>query len=467
MSRYNNFNTQRGRNGTNQGRRETDGYFTPNDPQQQQIFTNSNRNNGGGRRGYRRGGMSNKPKDNLREPLVAREKHTDMPQGQYLSKTTSELKNDPLYMEAFFPLPSEELCPVAEELNHFPGFDGLTGLINESYNNFCAHSLNFKRSVSPATYYYYVAVLSWARVLYLKRLNKYKLTTSELEFVDMIYEQGNYILPKSVTIYLSGFGNFNIPSGVESKFNTKPYTYGLLGYFKSFDTALYLCSYPNISICAERIMRDLAYTENNELGEEWSPNEVEHEWNSRCIGYAPSIDIPVMQQQILNSAGVRSDNFPSDCNELLVNIRLMNAVQKYLSEIPSLESGPIPTNLTGSQGQFIIEEAIDSASTMMAADEISSISFVSKSPLACPGSLSYLGGTFLYRVDKVLTPARRRFFFPYTVTEPTVELVNQLNFLNTEWSPIFHNIYHYSNVPFKPNLRLKKFCSVAVKPASM
>lgn len=419
-------------------------------------------------RGGRRGGISNNPKANVRNPVELKEetpKPTTMPTGQHLSKTNSEFKNDPLYLEAFMPSPSEELVPIAEELNHFPGFDGLTTLIEETYENFSAHNLNFKRSISLSAYSYYITVLAWARALYLKKLNKYKLTTYELEFIEMIYEQGNFLLPKSVVIYLSGFGNFNIPSGVESKFNLKPYTYNELGYFNDFDTKYYLCTdYPNIAISAERVMRDLAYTENPDIGEAWSPNEIEQDWNSRCIGYAPSTILSDMQCAVLDRAFVRSDNFPSDLNGFLVNVRLMNNVQKYLSEIPSLESGPIPKNLTGSLGQFIIEIPTVSVG---ANDEIGSLSFTSKSPLSCPGSMSFLGGSFLYRVDKDLTPARRKYFYPYTKDSDTQEDKINLNLLNTGWSPIFNQIYHYSNVPFKPVLRVKKFCSIDVKPSGV
>lgn len=124
----------------------------------------ANENNNTNRRGppnrnnptFRRGGISNNPRENVRAPVTAREP----PTGQHLSKTTSELKNDPLYLEAFVPSDAEELVPIAEELNHFTGFEGLTPLINESYENFCAHSLNFKRSISLSMYNYYITVFA-------------------------------------------------------------------------------------------------------------------------------------------------------------------------------------------------------------------------------------------------------------------------------------------------------------------
>ncbi|APG78264.1 hypothetical protein [Hubei diptera virus 18] len=429
---------------------------------------------GRGRGGYRRGGISNDPKVNVRNPLdakdpVAQGKPASMPTGQHLSKTNSELKNDPLYLEAFFPSPSEELVPLPEELNHFTGFDGLSSIINESYDNFCSHSLNFKRSVSLSSYAYYISVFCWARVLHLKRLNKYRLTTNEIEFVDMIYNQGNYLLPKSVTLYLSGFGNFTIPSSVESKFNTKPYSYDDAGYFVNFAEEFYtVTSYPCISIFAERIMRDMAFTENNRVGEAWSPNDIEQEWNTRCLGYAPSVELPSLQLQILNMAGISSENFPSDCEGLLINIRLLNSIQKYLLEIPSFESGPIPANLTGSLGQFVVEEVVENAVALDAIDNIGSASFITKSPLSCPGSLSYLGGSFLYRVAKKALPLNKiKFFFPYTINDINQLDINRLDTLNHGWSPLLENIYHYSNVQFKPILRLKKFCSIDVKPTSV
>lgn len=423
-----------------------------------------------GRGGYRRGGFSNKPKDNVRAPLEAKEvkERGTMPTGQHLSKTNSELKNDPLYLEAFFPSPTEELVPIAEELNHYPGLDGLTTLINETYESFSSHSLNFKRSIPVSVYAYYISVLSWARILHIKRLNKYKLTTNEIEFVDMIYQQGNFLLPKTLTIYLSGFGNFNIPSGTESKFNTKYYAYGENGYFEDFDSLYYLStSYPCMSVYAERVMRDLAYTADNRIGTNWNPNDLEHEWNTRCLGYSPAVRLSDMQIAVLQRAVVASDTFPSDCEGLLVNIRLMNIVQKYLAEIPSFETGPIPANLTGSLGQFVIQTPVSTPSQISFSDDIGSISFSSQSPLSCPGSVFYLGGSFLYRVDSKLSVARSKFFFPFTISIPTQAEIDILNTLNTGWSPIFDQIYHYSNVPFKPVLRIKKFCSIDVKPVSM
>lgn len=468
MSRYG-FNNNRGA-GQQQWRNfgPPPNMYPPQQQQQQDQYAYAEQPRPSrGRGGFRRGGISNKPKENVRVPLDARERGT-MPSGQHLSKTNSELKNDPLYLEAFFPTPSEELVPIAEELNHFTGFDGLTTLIQETYENFSSHNLNFKRSVSLSAYAYYISVFAWARVLHLKRLNKYRLTTDEIEFVDMIYQQGNFILPKSVTLYLSGFGNFTIPSGVETKFNTKPYTYDSNGYFENIEKEFFsVTSYPCISIYAECIMRDLAYTNNPDVGTAWSPNDIAQTWNTRCLGYAPSVALHAMQTAIFERAGVTSENFPSDCSGLLINIRLLNAVQKYLAEIPSLESGPIPANLTGSLGQFVIQTVNSTISQVSAAEDIGSISFSSQSPLSCPGSLSFLGGSFLYRIDKNLTAARSKFFFPFEINNPSVAQVNRLNTLNSGWSPIFDQIYHYSNVPFKPVLRVKKFCSIDVKPVSM
>ncbi|KAI9580833.1 hypothetical protein GQX74_013381 [Glossina fuscipes] len=88
------------------------------------------------------------------------------------------------------------------------------------------------------------------------------------------------------------------------------------------------------------------------IGEAWSPQELEHEWNSRCMGYTPSVELPAMQISIFNHAAITMDNFPSDCDCLLINVRLMNLVQIYLTEIASFESGPMPTNLTGSLGEL-------------------------------------------------------------------------------------------------------------------
>lgn len=457
-----------------QGQRQ--GYRSEEHPvpryEEEPNYGSSNRSSSRGARGGRanRGGGFSRDIRKTRNPINTRQtdpevKPPGLPVGQHLSKTSSDLKNDPLYLESFFPTPSEELVPVAEELNHYTGLHGLTPLINESYENFSAHSLNFKRSVPVSAYAYYISVFSWARLLQVKKLNKYRLSTEEREFLDVIYDQGNFILPKSLSIYLSGIGNFKLPSGVDTKFDLKPYEYNDHGYFENMEDNFISSFYPCISIYAQRITEDLRVTADPAANVTWRPNAIVQAWNNRCLGYSPAVRLQSMQKAIYDNAGITADLFPSDCEVFRINIRLLNAVQKYLSEIPSLESGPVPDSATGSQGQLITE--VPEISRIQDYDNIGACNYTSKSPLSVPGPVSYLSGSFLYRIDFDLTAARSRWFFPYTIQAPTAAQIAALNDLNTGLSPIMEGVYHYANVPFKPDLRVKKICSVDIKSSSM
>lgn len=381
--------------------------------------------------------------------------------GQHLSKTTSEHKNDPLYLEAFAPEPSEELVSIAEEVNHFPGFNGLTPLINETFDNCAAKSKNFRSSVPPSAYAYYIAVLSWVRALKIKKMNNYGLTQEEHTLVDMIYDQGNYVVPKSIGIYLSGFGNFKIPSGPETKFNTLPYTYNRQGFFEDMENNFHCAHYPNIAIYAQRIMEDLAVTANPRANRRWHVAGINQLWTNRCLGYE---DAQVLNNQltlIFRNANITANEFPRHVDLFPVNIPLMNIVQKYLNEVATLETTVLPASVSGSIGQMIIAEPKSVRERYDLPDQIGSFSFTSQSPLSCPGSTSYLGGSFLYRIDK--SAQNFGFFFPFTIEAPTEEQLERLNRNNRGWSPILQNIYHYSTVPFKSYLRIKKICSIDVK----
>lgn len=95
------------------------------------------------------------------------------PPGQHLSKASSEVKNDPLWIEAFAPYSAEEMVPIAEKVNHFVGFEGLTNLTAESYLQICAHNKNFRESVAESVYAYYIATLTWNRALHLQIVSDY------------------------------------------------------------------------------------------------------------------------------------------------------------------------------------------------------------------------------------------------------------------------------------------------------
>lgn len=109
------------------------------------------------------------------------------------------------------------------------------------------------------------------------------------------HQQGNFILPLQFT-YL----NYKQSSDVETKFDIKAYQYDNDGM---------------------------------------KPNNLQYAWNSQCIGYAHAVNSQPMKMAFFQHAGITYEQFPSYGDGLRINIRLLNAVQKYLSETSSFESG--------------------------------------------------------------------------------------------------------------------------------
>ncbi|EAT37582.1 AAEL010454-PA [Aedes aegypti] len=367
------------------------------------------------------------------------------PPGQHLSKAPSEVKNYPLWM-AYAPSAAEEVTPIAEEVNHFVGFEGLTHLVRETYDQILAHNKNFRECVPESAYAYYLATLTWARALFLQHANGYRTHVAERELLDMVLTQSNYHVPRSVGIYLSGMGNFNIPSSVESKFRLKPYTLGNNGYPNDLDADhLHMTLYPNIPVYVQRIREQIRFTANQQNAA-WHCNGLAHVWNSRLMGYADADQLRPNHSVIYTRARITANDFPSEIDTLPLNTVLLNAVSHYLAEVPRIELVPVPQTIAGSVGQMLLCAPVNTTAA--------NLSYRGRTPLAMPGSASYyLGGAFLYRVSRSdLGQADAARIWPWTIAAPTPAQRAALSFLNTGWSPILSDIYHYENVPSNPDL---------------
>lgn len=371
------------------------------------------------------------------------------PPGQHLSKAPSEVKNDPLWIEAYAPSAAEEVTPIAEEVNHFVGFEGLAHLSRESYDQIAAHNKNFRESVPESAYAYYLAVMTWARALFIQNANGYRTHADEREMVDLVLEQANYPVPRSVAIYLSGMGNFNIPSSVVSKFRLKPYTLRNNGYPQNLDgDQVYMTMYPILPVYAQRIREQVRFTATQQNAA-WRPNGLVRVWNSRLMGYADADHLRPNYSVMFQRARITADDFPSEVDTLPVNTNLLNAIANYLDEVPRLDLVPVPQTATGSVGQMLLCNPVNTTAANM--------SYQGRSPLALPGSASYLGGAFLYRVNRsALGQVDCSRIWPWTNAAPTPAQRTAFSALNTGWSPILSGIYHYENVGFQPSLRLKK-----------
>lgn len=415
-------------------------------PRQGGTFQNFRQNNSYNKRN-RRGGYAPKQEQSAPQPPVAERPKMKPP--MHLSKTSSELKNDPAHKDAFMPSAAEELIPIAEEHYHYPGCDGVVALIDETYETIGSYSKNFKESISHSAYSYYISVLLWARMLYLKQKNKQKLTFEELSFIDSVYQDGGYSMPESVHTYLACFGNMNVPSSITTKFNMKPYKYNGGGFFKDMEKDFYLMSsYPCIAIFAQRIQEDLRVTDDHQLDPKWQPDDIDQEFKPTCIGYHDATILGQRQRDFLMRC-VTNDDFGSDNEILPLNTGLMNGVEKYLKTVKNIKLMQMPNTVTGSVGQLLLETPVNTA--------LSEISYRAQSGLRVDGSISYLCGTFLYRVNKQLTSAKARYLMPYKIEHPSHAQIAILNRLNMDWPAILNDeIIHYENVPFNPKLRLKK-----------
>ena len=153
---------------------------------------------------------SRKPKGqtNLRPSRVDGERSDVPPKPQAPSVSSTAPKNDPLYMESFLPVPSQESRPIAQELVVYPATTALSTITRQIHQTVSAFDNGFSRRVPESVFAYYVACLVYARLLKCLKMFSRPVTSDEENFMDMVYH-GNFQPPASLGAYLQGFGNFN------------------------------------------------------------------------------------------------------------------------------------------------------------------------------------------------------------------------------------------------------------------
>lgn len=389
----------------------------------------------------------------------------EVPKPQHLSKTSSELKNDPLYEEAFFPGPSDELREISHEKKIFPSCDGLMALVEELYLEMTARSFNYKRNVSLAAHSYYFAVLTYARILHLHIMNKRPVIYDEDQFVEQIMERGNFDVPSSFAKYLAGYGNTTLPSGVKQWFTLNKPTLGnpqqgIQGYFGPIEInpGAY-ASYPCIAVFAQRIMEDLRFTA-NQGNPDWDlPAQfafAQHPINANCIGYQPAVRLGQDQVSFLATKGITNNDFGTNNDSIALNLTLLNGVQKFMNEIPGLRALPCPTNETGSQGQ-LVSVVVEHFNRVRDRN-----SYVAKAPLKIVGSIAYLGSSFLYKLRKDgLTFGQIRNLLPNDFqagVNPPAAYRDSVCLNNQDIDEKL-DVYDYESTPFQLPLRMKSITS--------
>lgn len=356
-----------------------------------------------------------RPKTNI-APSKPKVSFTAFPTpGAYLSKTPSALSNDPLATNAYFPSPSEELRPVADRQKVFSGCEVLPAISKETYNQISAKSPNYKKVVPQSAHDYYIAVMTYARLLTLHEQNSGYVSYDEKEFLNSVFVNGavdgSYPIPFSVSLYLSGLGNTGLPAGRDINFGfDKPDLVisdenQLPGYFGDIDVQMGRYStYPCLAVYAQRMMQDLQFTglaPAQRINPAWDlPADmasVDHPINQNCLGYLPAQVIPFSQMECFQNANITPHDFETKNPSIPLNINVLNYVAAKMIAVQNMgyKLATIPTTVHGSVGQLCYEEIAQLLNTRLLSGH-----FKPSSLLQLLSSAEYLGSSFLYLVYK-------------------------------------------------------------------
>lgn len=428
--------------------------------------TSAHKNN----RSWGKGKGKPMPRTNVKANLPPVDKSSSVPKpsGQYLAKTASVEKNDPLYAEAYFPAPADEFRQCADYQDLYTGCQGFPLLASEVYSRLKALSPTFVKTVPKCALDYYLAVLLYARLLHLARENGSDLTYAEADFVDTIMEgkgiaTGGYTIPKSFAMYLAGFGNTSVPNGRDLRWcMNKPNLVSarlaiagrelvIHGYFGAiYPNALKYAVYPSIGVYAQRIVQDLAND-----GVNWDlppPYRLDgHPITTSCLGYEPARRLSAEQTAMLYDSGVSLDDFGTQNPEIHLNIGLMNAVHQKLMGIQILQTKTLPTSSIGSQGQIPYMEVVT-----LPSPGLKNATFIGRSVLKIASSSGYLGSTFLYRIRMENAPAVLRYYLPlrYTTTIPADLRARMLGMFTQSDASLQYK--RFEVVPFSASQRLEQ-----------
>lgn len=339
----------------------------------------------------------------------------------YLSKTPSKEQNDPLYREAWFSDPGTELSPAAEELHIYPGCEALPVIVDAVHKETLASKQGFAKRVSHSAFAYYCAVLTYSRLLQLYRDNQNSITYEEGRFIQEV-DDGHYLVPSLLSVYLSGFGNTSVPSGRELKFSLRRPAIdavreagGVTGWFGQVDenTHYLYKHYPCLAVFAKRIQHDLGLPVDGGQGphanQDWNlPVEVRCE-APRCglptenlLGWRRSERLSHEKRDFFHSARITVDEFPSINLDVCFNMDLMHAISTELSVVERLNFLPVVPVPTGSQGQTVFD-IFNRAGNIVEVRQQA----VSNSLTRTLGPTTFIGGSFCYRTMHFVDEGRK------------------------------------------------------------
>lgn len=349
------------------------------------------------------------PRSNVGKPIRNPRPTGYVPQGQYLSKTSTELSNDPLSEKAYFPYSESCFSQIAKEEKIFPGTTALPALQDLSYTTLGAQNPSYTKTVPKCAHDYYIAVMIMHRLLKLHQLTGKYLSADEQSFVTSIDAVG-FTVPKLVSLFANGLGDTTIPSGRKLAFSfAKPKLlsgvvvlgegqYEIPGFFGPIIQYLgAYASYPCIGVYAQRILQDL-WCVGNPQAKDWDlPDGIRfanRPVNQNCLGYSPAVRLPREQLAFLTDNQVTLDNFYSENPAIPLFSGLLAAVHVKMSQcrVPLYQISQLTS---GSQGQIPVEEVAQQTTNLAI-----TASYTGKTSSVLPSSEGHLGTSFLYNVRK-------------------------------------------------------------------
>nr|WKV33686.1 MAG: RNA-dependent RNA polymerase [Riboviria sp.] len=355
------------------------------------------------------------------------------PRARHLATQNSEIKSDPLYKEAIVGEPDIALKPRADLGRLHTGFDGLTTIINETYNKAVSTKTGFAKRVPESAFATYCATLTYARALAVHGDNSFRLTPDERDLITEV-KSGQYGVPSTLNTYLNGVGNTRIPDGRELKFEMIKPRYAeaqvgdviIPGYFERVDenTHYKYKSYPSLGVFYQRIIEDIRYSEQrarprpppiaDEDGQEIPEDEEfdeEGNWDLpenirpldedanfptlNLLGYAPATRLDNTKLGWLRSnAGITARRLPVLDAAVPFSPDLMNAVWTELQEVKDIKCEPFSTSPNGSVGQLLATRTLH---TRRAEIDLN-LTCESSSLLKLPDIVSCIAGPFKYRM---------------------------------------------------------------------
>lgn len=112
---------------------------------------------------------------------------------------------------------------------------------------------------------------------------------------------------------------------------------------------------------AQRVLADIGGIVNWDLPAGIRPADANATHpNTNMLGYKPSVPLSHEQQAFLSKVGITHNHFSFKNGTIALNIPLILAVQRELSEVKGINLSPFPNVSVGSTGQLAFSQSVSS-----------------------------------------------------------------------------------------------------------